>query len=101
MSLALTDFSPENGVEFDVVVSDYKLDQIKNYLQNTKLQKNKIKDIEKILISEKEFELLPKNNIYLKRPFRFIELVEVLYSIFDKLKSKRENKMNVGCIATP
>ena len=99
ISLILEDFSLENIEELDVIVSDYKLDQFINLIQKTKMQKNKLKDIEKIFITEKEFELLPKNNIYLQRPFRFIELVEVLYSTFERLKSKRENKKTLGYIS--
>ena len=97
--LILKDYSLESSEEFDVIVSDYKLGQFKNFLQKTKIQKNKLKEIEKILITERKFELLPKNNIYLQRPFRFIELVEVLYSTFERLKSKRENKKTLGCIS--
>ena len=99
ISLILEDFSLENIEELDVIVSDYKLDQFINFIQKTKMQKNKLKEIEKIFITEKEFELLPKNNIYLQRPFRFIELVEVLYSTFERLKSKRENKKTLGDIS--
>ena len=99
ISLILEDFSLENIEELDVIVSDYKLDQFINFIQKTKMQKNKLKEIEKIFITEKEFELLPKNNIYLQRPFRFIELVEVLYSTFERLKSKRENKKTLGYIS--
>ena len=97
--LILKDYSLESSEELDVIVSDYKLGQFKNFLQKTKIQKNKLKEIEKILITERKFELLPKNNIYLQRPFRFIELVEVLYSTFERLKSKRENKKTLGCIS--
>jgi len=97
--LILKDYSLESSEEFDVIVSDYKLGQFKNFLQKTKIQKNKLKEIEKILITERKFELLPKNNIYLQRPFRFIELIEVLYSTFERLKSKRENKKTLGCIS--
>ena len=97
--LILKDYSLESSEEFDVIVSDYKLGQFKNFLQKTKIQKNKLKEVEKILITERKFELLPKNNIYLQRPFRFIELVEVLYSTFERLKSKRENKKTLGCIS--
>ena len=99
ISLTLKDFSSESIEELDVIVSDYKSDQIKSFLQKNKVQKNKIKEIEKILITEKKFELLPKNNIYLQRPFRFKELVEVLYSTFERLKSKRENKKTLGWIS--
>ena len=99
ITLILKDYSLENSEELDVIVSDYKLGQFKNFLQKTKIQKNKLKEVEKILITERKFELLPKNNIYLQRPFRFIELVEVLYSTFERLKSKRENKKTLGCIS--
>ena len=54
------------------------------------IKENKIQELEKILISEKEFELPPKNNIYIKRPFRFIELVEVLHSMAERLKNKKD-----------
>jgi hypothetical protein len=99
MSLILKDFTSENIEEIDIIVSDYKFDQFENFLQKIKIQKNRLKEIEKILITDNEFELLPKNNIYLQRPFRFIELVEVLYSTFERLKSKRENKKTLGCIS--
>ena len=88
ISLTLNDISLDNIEELDVIVSDYKFEQFKNFIKKTNIQENKIKEIEKIFISKKEFALLPKNNIYIQRPFRFIELVEVLYSIFERLKSK-------------
>ena len=53
ISLILEDFSLENIEELDVIVSDYKLDQFINLIQKTKMQKNKLKDIEKIFITEK------------------------------------------------
>ena len=63
------------------------------------MQKNKLKEIEKILITQKRFELLPKGNIYLKRPFRIVELVEVLQPILERMKSKRENNKVLGFIS--
>ena len=96
ISLTLNDFSLDNIEELDVIVSDYKFEQFKNFIKKTNIQENKFKEIEKIFISKKEFELLPKNNIYIQRPFRFIELVEVLYSIFERLKSKGEDKKIFG-----
>ncbi len=99
MCLAIKDFSFENNEELDVTVSDYQLDQFDNLLRKTKMQTNKIKEIEKIFITEKQVKLFPNNNIYLKRPFRFIELIEVLYSTFEKLKSKRDNKKTFGYIS--
>ena len=85
--------------ELDIIISDYKLIKLKDTLLNLKIPKNKIKDIEKILIIEKGLDLSPISNINLKRPFRFFELVEVLDSIFEKLKSKRENKRTFGYIS--
>ena len=85
--------------ELDVIISDYKLIKLKNILLNLKIPKNKIKDIEKILITENGLDLLPITNINLKRPFRFFELVEALHSIFEQLKSKRENKRTFGYIS--
>ncbi len=99
MCLAIKDFSLTNSEALDVIVTDYKLDQFNDFLQKTKMQTNKVKEIEKIFIAEKQLKLLPKNNIYLQRPFRFIELIEVLYSTFERLKSKRENKKSLGCIS--
>ena len=96
ISLTLNDISLDNIEELDVIVSDYKFEQFKNFIKKTNIQENKIKEIEKIFISKKEFALLPKNNIYIQRPFRFIELVEVLYSIFERLKSKGEDKKIFG-----
>ena len=99
ISLTLNDISLDNIEELDVIVSDYKFEQFKNFIKKTNIQENKIKEIEKIFISKKEFELLPKNNIYIQRPFRFIELVEVLYSIFERLKSKGEDKKIFGSLS--
>ena len=99
LCLAIKDFSLENSEELDVIVTDYKLDQFNEFLQKTKMPKNKMKEIEKIFITEKQLKLLPKNNIYLHRPFRFIELIEVLYSTFERLKTNRENKKTLGCIS--
>ena len=63
------------------------------------MQKNKLKEIEKILITQKRFELLPKGIINLKRPFRIVELVEVLQPIFERMKSKKENNKVLGYIS--
>ena len=92
ISITLKDFSLDNIEEVDVIVSDYKFEQLKYLLKKSNIKENKIQELEKILISEKEFELPPKNNIYIKRPFRFIELVEVLHSMAERLK-KRKRKI--------
>ena len=98
-SVVVKDFSLENFENLDVLVSDYDSTKFKEFLSNTKMQKNKLKEIEKILITQKRFELLPKGNIYLKRPFRIVELVEVLQPIFERMKSKRENNKVLGYIS--
>ena len=98
-SVVVKDFTLENIKDLDVLVSDYDSTKFKEFLSNTKMQKNKLKEIEKILITQKRFELLPKGNIYLKRPFRIVELVEVLQPIFERMKSKRENKKVLGYIS--
>ena len=90
ISITLKDFSLDNIEEVDVIVSDYKFEQLKYLLKKSNIKENKIQELEKILISEKEFELPPKNNIYIKRPFRFIELVEVLHSMAERLKNKKD-----------
>ena len=95
----LKDVTSQNIEELDVIISDYKLIKLEEILLNLKIPKNKIKDIEKILITEKGLELLPISNINLTRPFRFSELVEALHSIFEQLKSKRENKKTFGYIS--
>ena len=95
----LKEVTSQNIEELDVIISDYKLIKLKDILLNLKIPKNKIKDIEKILITEKGLYSLPVANINLKRPFRFSELVEALQSIFERLKSKRENKRTVGYIS--
>ena len=95
----LKDVSSENIEELDVIISDYKLSKLKDFLLNEKIKKGKLKDIEKILITEKGLDLLPINNVYLQRPFRFSELVESLNSIFEGLKSKRDNKRIFGDIS--
>ena len=98
-SVVVKDFTLENIEDLDVLVSDYDSTKFKEFLSNTKMQKNKLKEIEKILITQKRFELLPKGNIYLKRPFRIVELVEVLQPIFERMKSKRENNKVLGSIS--
>ena len=98
-SVVVKDFTLENFEDLDVLVSDYDSTKFKEFLSNTKMQKNKLKEIEKILITQKRFELLPKGNIYLKRPFRIVELVEVLQPIFERMKSKRENNKVLGSIS--
>ena len=98
-SVVVKDFTLENIEGLDVLVSDYDFTKLKEFLSNTKMQKNKLKEIEKILITQKRFELLPKGNIYLKRPFRIVELVEVLQPIFERMKSKRENNKVLGYIS--
>ena len=98
-SIVVKDFTLENIEELDVLVSDYDSTKFKEFLSNTKIQKNKLNEIEKILITQKRFELLPKGNIYLKRPFRIVELVEVLQPIFERMISKRENKKVLGSMS--
>ncbi len=98
-SVVVKDFTLENFEDLDVLVSDYDSTKFKEFLSNTKMQKNKLQEIEKILITQKRFELLPKGNIYLKRPFRIVELVEVLQPIFERMISKRENKKVLGSMS--
>ena len=98
-SVVVKDFTLENVKELDVLVSDYDSTKFKKFLSNTKIQKNKLTGIEKILITQKRFELLPKGNIYLKRPFRIVELVQVLQPIFERMKSKNENNKVLGYIS--
>ena len=99
ISITLKDFSLDNIEEVDVIVSDYKFEQLKYFLKRSNIKENKIQELEKILISEKEFELPPKNNIYIKRPFRFIELVEVLHSMAERLKNKKEEIFFLGYLS--
>ena len=99
ISITLKDFSLDNIEEVDVIVSDYKFEQLKYLLKKSNIKENKIQELEKILISEKEFELPPKNNIYIKRPFRFIELVEVLHSMAERLKNKKEENFFLGYLS--
>ena len=94
-SVVVKGFTLENIEGLDVLVSDYDSTKFKEFLSNTKIQKNKLNEIEKILITQKRFELLPKGNIYLKRPFRIVELVEVLQPILERMKSKRENNLSL------
>ena len=98
-SIVVKDFTLENIEELDVLVSDYDSTKFKKFLSNTKIQKNKLTGIEKILITQKRLNLLPKGNIYLKRPFRIVDLVEVLQTIFERLKSRRENNKVLGYIS--
>ena len=96
ISITLKDFSLDDIEEVDVIVSDHKFEQLKYLLKKSNIKENKIQELEKILISEKEFELPPKNNIYIRRPFRFIELVEVLHSMAERLKNKRDENFFLG-----
>ena len=98
-SIVVKDFTLENIEELDVLVSDYDSTKLKKFLSNTKIQKNKLTGIEKILITQKRLNLLPKGNIYLKRPFKIVDLVEVLQPIFERMKSKRENNKVLGYIS--
>ena len=97
--VVVKDFTLENIEDLDVLVSDYDSTKFKEFLSNTKMQKNKLKEIEKILITQKRFELLPKGNIYLKRPFRIVDLVEALQPIFERMKRKRENNKVHGYVS--
>ena len=99
ISITLKDFSLDDIEEVDVIVSDYKFEQLKYFLIKSNIKENKIQELEKILISEKEFELPPKNNIYMKRPFRFIELVEVLHSMAERLKNKKDENFFFGYLS--
>ncbi|MEC7194481.1 MAG: winged helix-turn-helix domain-containing protein [Pseudomonadota bacterium] len=99
ISITLKDFSLDNIEEVDVIVSDYKFEQLKYFLKKSNIKENKIQELEKILISEKEFELPSKNNIYIKRPFRFLELVEVLHSMAERLKNKKEENFFLGYLS--
>ena len=95
----MKDFTLENIEELDVLVSDYDSTKFKKFLSNTKIQKNKLTGIEKILITQKRLNLLPKGNIYLRRPFRIVDLVGLLQPIFESMKSKRENNKVLGYIS--
>jgi len=98
-SVVVKDFTLENIEELDVLVSDYDSTKFKKFLSNTKIQKNKLTGIEKILITQKRLNLLPKGNIYLKRPFRIVDLIGLLQPIFESMKSKRENNKVLGYIS--
>ena len=98
-SIVVKDFTLENIEELDVLVSDYDSTKFKKFLSNTKIQKNKLTGIEKILITQKRLNILPKGNIYLKRPFRIVDLVGLLQPIFESMKSKRENNKVLGYIS--
>ena len=98
-SVVVKDCTLENIEELDVLLSDYDSTKLKKFLSNTKIQKNKLTGIEKILITQKRLNLLPKGNIYLKRPFKIVDLVEVLQPIFERMKSKRENNKVLGYLS--
>ena len=90
--------STQNIAELDVIISDYKWNKLEDILLNAKMHKREIEGIEKILITEKGYKQCPVSNFYLNRPFRALELLEALHSIFEKLKSKKENKRVIGDI---
>ena len=54
-SVVVKDFTLENIEDLDVLVSDYDSTKFKEFLSNTKIQKNKLNEIEKILITPKRF----------------------------------------------
>ena len=56
-SIVVKDFTLENIKDLDVLVSDYDSTKLKEFLSNTKMQKNKLKEIEKILITQKRLNL--------------------------------------------
>ena len=95
----IKEVSTQNIAELDVIISDYKWNKLEDILLNAKMHKREIEGIEKILITEKGYKQRPVSNFYLNRPFRASELLEALHSIFEKLKSKRENKKVIGDIA--
>ena len=97
--VVLKKVSTQDIAELDVIISDYQWNKLKEILLNAKMEKSKIKSIEKILIYEKEYKQLSSHNFYLKRPFRISELSEELQLIFERLKSKRENKRVLGDIS--
>ena len=94
----IKEVSTLNIAELDVIISDYKWNKLEDILLNAKMHKREIEDIEKILITENGYKQRPVSNFYLNRPFRASELLEALHSIFEKLKSKRENKRVYGDI---
>ncbi len=94
----IKEVSTQNIAELDVIISDYKWSELQDILLNAKMHKREIEGIEKILITEKGYKERPLSNFYLNRPFRASELLEALHSIFEKLKSKRENKRVIGDI---
>ena len=94
----IKEVSTQNIAELDVIISDYKWNKLEDILLNTKMHKREIEGIEKILITEKGYKQRPVSNFYLNRPFRASELLEALHSIFEKLKSRRENKRVIGDI---
>ena len=90
--------STQNIAELDLIISDYKWNKLEDILLNAKMHKREIEGIEKILITEKGYTRRSLSNFYLNRPFRASELLEAVHSIFEKLKSKRENKRVIGDI---
>ena len=94
----IKEVSTQNIAELDVIISDYKWNKLEDILLNAKMHKREIEGIEKILITEKGYKQRPVSNFYLNRPFRALELLEALHSIFEKLKSKKENKRVIGDI---
>ena len=94
----IKEVSTQNIAELDVIISDYKCNKLEDILLNAKMHKREIEGIEKILITEKGYKQRPVSNFYLNRPFRALELLEALHSIFEKLKSKKENKRVIGDI---
>ena len=94
----IKEVSTQNIGELDVIISDYKWNKLEDILLNAKMHKREIEGVEKILITEKGNKQRPVSNFYLNRPFRASELLEALHSIFEKLKSKRENRRVIGDI---
>ncbi len=78
-------------------------ESLKTLLENYKFRNGRSVVVKDFTLENFEtldvLELLPKGNIYLKRPFRIVELVEVLQPIFERMKSKRENNKVLGSIS--
>ena len=71
-SVVVKDFTLENIEELDVLVIDYDSSKFKEHLSNTKMQKNNLNKIEKILITQNRFELFIYILIYIIYASSFI-----------------------------
>lgn len=98
-SIDIEDSNFESIDDLDVIISDYKMKRLSTILKKREIGINKIEAIEKILITDSNSHLPPKNSIYLEKPFGFFELVGVLQPMFKKFENIELKNKNFGYLS--